>query len=401
LQRRLTPWSWETPSADLVPKKQSEMCGQFSRANSVFLTEVKVKEVLKDIVIQLGHLSGLMPTFRRIFAGRAAILTFHEIQQDCCSELMTGTSVALFEYSLNWLRQEGWEIVSFETCLERLATDFGPGRYAVLTFDDGYRDNVTTALPILERNNAPFMVYVPTGALTRTLQSWWLGLREIFRVGDTVTIDAMGMRFHCPEFHEKMLGLYKVDQWIHQDYRRVAMLAPTFHRAGISLSALNEAYFLNERELQSLARHPLVSIGGHTASHAALSSLDVHAARAEMADNRCYLEQLLQLPVRHFAYPYGDSRACGPREAHLAKEVGFSTAVTTRHGQVSDRESNHFALPRVGVGGQFDTRARFEARMSGIQSAARMLLGPSWIERPTLLGRLGHRKSAPQPCDVD
>jgi peptidoglycan/xylan/chitin deacetylase (PgdA/CDA1 family) len=334
-----------------------------------------VKQVLKDSMIQLAHRSGLMPTFRRIFAGRAAILMFHEIQQDFRSELMTGTSVALFEHSLKWLRQEGWEIVSFETCLERLATDPGTRRYAVLTFDDGYRDNVATALPILERRNAPFMVYVPTGAPTRTLQSWWLGLREIFRSGDTVTIDAMDKRFHCPKFHEKMLGLYRVTEWIHQDYHRVAMLAPTFNRAGISLPALNEAYFLNERELQSLARHPLASIGGHTASHAALSSLDVLSARAEMADNRCYLEQLLQLPVRHFAYPYGGARACGPREARLAKEVGFSTAVTTRHGQVSDLKTNHFALPRVGVGGQFETRARFEARMSGIQSAVHMLLG--------------------------
>jgi peptidoglycan/xylan/chitin deacetylase (PgdA/CDA1 family) len=333
-----------------------------------------VKQVLKDSMIQLAHRSGLMPTFRRIFAGRAAILMFHEIQQDFRSELMTGTSVALFEYSLNWLRQEGWEIVSFETCLERLATDPGPCRYAVLTFDDGYRDNLATALPILERNKAPFMMYVPTDALTRTLQSWWLGLREVFRIGDTVTIDAMDMKFHCPEFHEKVSGLYKVIEWIHQDYHRAAMLASTFNKAGISLSALNEAYFLNERELQKLSRHPLASIGGHTASHAALSSLDAPAARAEMADNRCYLEQLLQLPVRHFAYPYGDSRACGPREAHLAKEIGFSTAVTTRNGQVSDRNSNHFALPRVGVGGPFDTRARFEVRMSGIQSAAAKML---------------------------
>ncbi|MCP3459281.1 polysaccharide deacetylase family protein [Bradyrhizobium sp. CCGUVB23] len=333
-----------------------------------------MKQALKDGMIHLAHRSGLMPTFRRIFAGRAAILMFHEIQQDHRSELTTGTSVALFEHSLNWLRQEGWEIVSFETCLERLATDPGPCRHAVITFDDGYRDNLATALPILERNNAPFMMYVPTGAPTRTLQSWWLGLREMFRIEDAVTIDAMGMRFHCPKFHEKVSGLNKVIEWIHQDYHRVEMLTSTFKKAGISLSALNETYFLNERELQELARHPLASIGGHTVSHAALSALDVLSARAEMADNRCYLEQLLQLPVRHFAYPYGDSRACGPREAHLAKEIGFSTAVTTRSGQVSDSKSDRFALPRVGVGGPFDTRTRFEVRMSGIQSAAAHVL---------------------------
>src|SRR6266545_1084315 len=138
-----------------------------------------MRQLLKTSIFQAARWSGLMPTFRRIFAGRAVILMFHEIQQDWRSELMTGTSVDLFEYSLNWLRQEGWEIVSLETCLERLATDPRPCRYAVLTFDDGYRDNVSTALPILERNNAPFMMYVPTGAQTRTLQSWWLGLREL------------------------------------------------------------------------------------------------------------------------------------------------------------------------------------------------------------------------------
>ncbi len=300
---------------------------------------------------------------------------FHEVQRDHRSELMTGASIALFEHSLNWLRQTGWEIVSLDTCLERLAADPRPHRYAVLTFDDGYRDNVATALPILERNNAPFTMYVPTGALTRTLQSWWLGLRELFRVRDTVAVDAMGTRFRCPDLRTKAAALGKVTRWVHQDYNRVAMLTPTFDGAGLSLPALNADYFLGERELQALARHPLASIGGHTASHPALASVDAASARAEMADNRNYLENLLQLPVRHMAYPYGNARACGAREEHLAEAVGFSTAVTTRPGQLSDCKPNRFALPRIGVGGQFDTSAAFEARMSGVQSAIRRLLG--------------------------
>src|SRR5258707_12365928 len=189
-----------------------------------------MKQLLKTGLFHAARWSGLTPTLRRIFAGRAVILMFHEIQQDCRSELMTGASVALFEYSLNWLRQEGWEIVSIEACLERLAADPRSGRYAVLTFDDGYRDNVSTALPILERNNAPFMMYVPTGAPTRTLQSWWLGLREIFRSGDMVTLVAMGVLFHCPDLPNKTGALTKVNDWVHEDYRRVAMLAPTFNK---------------------------------------------------------------------------------------------------------------------------------------------------------------------------
>jgi hypothetical protein len=120
--------------------------------------------VLKDCLYYGVSRIGELPFFRVRFAARAAIILYHEIQRDCQSELMTGTSVSLFEYSLNWLRQEGWSIVSLDECLEKLASNDRSRRYAVLTFDDGYRDNVSVALPILERHNAPFIMYVPTGA---------------------------------------------------------------------------------------------------------------------------------------------------------------------------------------------------------------------------------------------
>jgi peptidoglycan/xylan/chitin deacetylase (PgdA/CDA1 family) len=326
-----------------------------------------VKQLLKNgLFYGIGSV-GLFPVFRSIFAGRAAIVMFHEIQRDCRSELMTGTSVELFEYSLSWLQREGWTIVSLEECLAQLATNDQSRRYAVLTFDDGYRDNVSVALPILERHNTPFMVYVPTTALTRTMQSWWLGLRELIRSRDDVTIDAIGFRFRCPDLRSKQFALRKVDQWVHQDFKRVAALATTFNKAGISMSALNDRYFLDARALQDLSRHPLASIGGHTTSHAALATLDETSARDELADNRNYLENLLQLPVRHLAYPYG---AYGMREEHLADEVGYVSAVTTRHAQLCDHQPNQFALPRIGVCSSFDTETSFAARMSGVQSAA-------------------------------
>jgi peptidoglycan/xylan/chitin deacetylase (PgdA/CDA1 family) len=169
--------------------------------------------------------------------------------------------------------------------------------------------------------------------------------------------------------------LAEVIKWVHQDYRRGAMLAPTFKQNGISLPALNDAYFLGERDLRVLARHPLVSIGGHTTSHAALATLDEGAARAELADNRRYLEDLLQLPVRHVAYPYGTFGACGPREEHLASEVGFQTAVTTQQQRLYDDKVNPFALPRIGV----YSCSKFKTRMSGILEAAQALRSQSSV----------------------
>lgn len=332
-----------------------------------------MKQLFKDALFHAIGGVGLFPVFRKIFAGRAAIVMFHEIQRDCQLELMTGTSVELFEYSLSWLKRNGWAIVSLEECLRRLARSDRSHRYAVLTFDDGYRDNVSVALPILERYNAPFMVYVPTAALTRTLQSWWLGLRELIRSRDDITIDEMDTRFHCPDIQSKRAALRKVDQWVHQDYKRAESFATTFNKTGISISALNDRYFLDECGLQGLARHPLASIGGHTTAHVALATLDAASARAELADNRNYLENLLQLPVRHLAYPFGTPGACGVREENLAKELGYVSAVTTRHGQLSEHQLNQFALPRIGVCSSFDSETSFAARMSGVQSAMQML----------------------------
>jgi peptidoglycan/xylan/chitin deacetylase (PgdA/CDA1 family) len=325
----------------------------------------------KNVLSYGVSLAGLMPTVRHVFAGRAVIIMFHEIHQNCEFELMTGTSSDLFEYSLNWLRQEGWEIVSLEGCLQRLVEDDSSHRYAVLTFDDGYRDNVLTALPILERCNAPFIVYVPTGALTRSLQAWWLGLRELFRSRDDVLIDAMGARFHCPDFKTKASALSRVTEWVHEDYSRVELLFPTFVKAGLSISALNDTYFLGEDEIRVVSRHPLASVGGHTTSHMALKTLDALSARAEMIDNRLYLENLLQRQVRHFAYPYGGFKAFGPREEHLASEVGFLSAATTLHGHLYSPPSNCFALPRVYVGAS-DTRISFQSKINGLQRAFEM-----------------------------
>nr|WP_284267099.1 polysaccharide deacetylase family protein [Bradyrhizobium iriomotense] len=85
-----------------------------------------------------------------------------------------------FEYAPSWLRRERRSIVSLDECLEKPAWDDRSRRYAVLTFDDGHRDNISVALPILERHNAPFMVYVPARA-PRTIHAVVVvGFAEVF-----------------------------------------------------------------------------------------------------------------------------------------------------------------------------------------------------------------------------
>ena len=137
-------------------------------------------------------------------------------------------------------------------------------------------------------------------------------------------------------------------------------------------------------ELGSLGRHPLVSIGGHTTTHAALSTLPAEDVRREMADNKAFLERLLDKDVKHFAYPYGDARACGAREFEIAREVGFTSATTVAASPIfpPHRDRLH-SLPRVAVRPD-ETPESLYYRASGISLALnprrrRQLAGASTI----------------------
>ena len=94
-------------------------------------------------------------------------------------------------------------------------------------------------------------------------------------------------------------------------------------------------------EIRSIAAHPLVSIGAHTVNHYNLKRLPEERAKREMTDVVTLLRSELGEAPRHMAYPYGYASAVGCREVALAKEAGYVSAVTTRHGVLRAEHANH------------------------------------------------------------
>lgn len=313
-------------------------------------------------IVDAAHASGAFAAARPIFAGRGAILMFHEIQNDPASELMTGTSTERFERFVLWAQSEGWDIVTLDEAMTRLAVS-DDRRFAVITFDDGYRDNVQNALPVMERHNLPFTVFIPTLAVTGEMYSWWLALRHLFLANDSVEIEPMARRFYSPAIAEKTAALREVEQWVHEDRSRAPLLRDVFAAAAIDLQKLNRRYFLDEGELRRLAGHPLATIGAHGVTHEAMPEMLAALVRDEMTSNRAWLETVLDRSVNHFAYPYG---AAGEREAEIAAAVGFSSAVRGSGGPVTDPIHPQL-LPRVGVS-ERTSPASFDAAISGVRN---------------------------------
>jgi peptidoglycan/xylan/chitin deacetylase (PgdA/CDA1 family) len=138
-------------------------------------------------------------------------------------------------------------------------------------------------------------------------------------------------------------------------------------QAGIVSNCLAADLCLSWDELQGLAREPDVTIGAHTLSHPVLAKLDTTAAEREIAESKALLERRLGLPIRHFAYPFGDRISAGAREFRLVRDSQFATAVTSRPGHLFSDHANYLnALPRVSINGLFQTRVTLRALFSGV-----------------------------------
>jgi peptidoglycan/xylan/chitin deacetylase (PgdA/CDA1 family) len=337
---------------------------------NTFKTSVKAGAFRALHALGIPHLTA--PALRV----KGAILTFHEIHDDTVRELSSGCSKQFFRESIRWLRSREWDIVTLDEAIRRLSDGSRGRRFAAITFDDGYRDNITQALPILHREQVPFTIYVPTGAITRELFAWWLGLRELFRTNDEVEIACLDTTFSCTDFRGKRAGLSAALRWAHENFDCVWKFSETFSKYRISLESLCDRYFMNERELKSLTNDPLLTIGAHTVSHPALATLDETAASFELTRNRAYLQELLNREISHLAFPYGSPAACGPREARLARGASFTTAVTTSHRPILLRDSlNLHYLPRINIYPN-STLAYLDAELSGLtRDTVRALCG--------------------------
>lgn len=301
-------------------------------------------------VVESVYRSGLSAAIGIRYGGIGSIFMFHHVVPDVSAHLNGAlyVSAPFLNAWLASLRKDGVDIISLNDAVERIR-DPGPRpskrRFVVITLDDGYADNFTCALPILEKFNAPFTLYVTTDLVERGSGLWWIGLERLIARNDAIDVAPMQKRFAISSLREKTAALYEITDWVAVDIeRRAPMLRDVFDRCDVSIIDATAESGLSREQLRALARHPLVTIGGHTTGHRALTCLTEQQAYREISDNKLFLENLLHIPIEHFAYPYG---ACSRREADIAAQAGFKTATTTRMGCLFPEHGDDLlALPR-------------------------------------------------------
>jgi peptidoglycan/xylan/chitin deacetylase (PgdA/CDA1 family) len=309
---------------------------------------------------------------RRLAQGRGVILMFHRVRPRRADRFAPNRALEItpefLECVLTQLRHEGYEIVPIDAVPDRLTADNFSQPFAVLTFDDGYRDNVEYAWRVLKQHHAAWTLYVTVDFADGGGRLWWLELEEaIARLDRIILRDGKMTVLAAHTSDEKQAAFSTIYAYIRAGpEQRLRMIVADLARQA-DVGQLVRRSCLGWDDLRGLAGEPDVTIGAHTVSHPILAKHDVSAAAREISGGKTLLEHRLGQPIRHFAYPFGDRSAASAREFRLARESGFATAVTARPGHLfPDHAERLHALPRVSINGLFQNNTALRCLLSGV-----------------------------------
>jgi len=312
------------------------------------------------------------------FGGVGCIVALHRVvPEDQRSPLAPNRALEIrpgaLRSLLEWTRQEGLDVIRLDEVRNRLAQPRG-AKFVCFTFDDGYRDNLTEALPIFRDFGFPFAVNVTTGFLDRTASLWWYLLEDILAQRPALELNWQGKDYSwswtAPEdrqhVFDEIAGLIRTQGAAERD--ELINLIGT--ASGFDPLARTRELMMSWEDLRQLSSHWHVTIGAHSIGHHVLARLNEADLARELRDSRTMLEARLGKRVQHFAYPFGGRDAASAREFAAAMEADYITAVTTRCANLFKDHAWHLhALPRLGIDGNYPPLHLLERLESGLVPA--------------------------------
>jgi peptidoglycan/xylan/chitin deacetylase (PgdA/CDA1 family) len=216
----------------------------------------------------------------------ARILIYHRIADVKDDPHRLCVSPSNFQEQMRYLK-ENFNIIPLVKLVQDIRNKKIQNNSMVITFDDGYVDNLHNALPVLEKFNIPATIF---------LTSDYIGLDKPFYWDENTT----------PEYRGRPMTTY---------------------------------------EAKKLSSSRLIEIGGHTASHPKLATLPETDQSREINEGKKRLEEILGIPLLSFAYPFGGKDSFDDKTIALVKKAGYHYACANIHERATNN-SNIFALPR-------------------------------------------------------
>jgi peptidoglycan/xylan/chitin deacetylase (PgdA/CDA1 family) len=312
--------------------------------------------------------------------GRAVVLRYHRVGGTPDEPVPLGVSPEEFDAQLRFLRRRCSVMPPGELVDAVIAGKPFPPNAVAITFDDGYEDNATAALPLLRRHGLTAAFFLTAGWVGTDRVMWWDRLHEVVRhatregAGGIERLRELDVSGRLPAEGTDLsrLGSAELERALVESLRhgsgepraiedRVGELAQQIGLPEGVGGCCGPMTWDQARELHQAG----MEIGSHTMSHARLAKLPPDRVRAELAESKAAIEEHLGDAIGLLAYPAGSH---SPEVAAAASEAGYRAAFTTEAGSVA-AGAEPFALPRVGVwgGGYRGAFAAFSPSVFGLQ----------------------------------
>jgi peptidoglycan/xylan/chitin deacetylase (PgdA/CDA1 family) len=308
------------------------------------------------------------------FAAQALILMYHRVTDLASDPYLLAVTPQHFGEQMELLRKH-YRPLRLRELVVALRSGNVPNRAVVVTFDDGYADNLHNAKPLLARYDIPATVFVTTSHIGYPREFWWDELDRLllqpgtlppvldlrlngsawqYELGETTTYTSADYERHH-DWHIEREDDPTPRQRLHRSlYQRLYALTQEDRQhlleqvrrwAGATPVGRPTHRTVSHYEVVQLAEGGLVEIGAHTVTHPVLAALSIGAQRDEIRLSRTKLQEILNRMVTSFAYPHGSYT----RETlAIVRDAGFSSACSTHHAVVQ-RGTDHFQLPRIAV----------------------------------------------------
>jgi peptidoglycan/xylan/chitin deacetylase (PgdA/CDA1 family) len=218
-----------------------------------------------------------------------------------------------------------------------------------ITFDDGYKDNYDYALPILEKYKTPATIYITTRFPEGDCTMWWYELWEIIKNKESITFEFKEIKYllNCKSNSQKIKIYNLLSKFIESENLEMQKSLLKLIKGENHLINY-KSICLSWDEIIVLAKHPLITIGSHTYNHNSLKNISEEESYWELEYSKKLIENVINKPVDHLAYPYGKKNDVSLREHKYSKDCGYISAVETGMNKINN-SSSMFSLPRIPI----------------------------------------------------
>ena len=230
-----------------------------------------------------------------------------------------------------------------------------PHGSVVVSFDDGFRNNYTAAVPILDDLKIPAVFYIPSGMVGTNIMFWVDQLENCINSTEKkrvrIKLDEI-CEYEISTDEEKIDAIENIKKFCKQnDKLRKEILAELIDQCQVTPdSSYSKNYEkITWEELHEMNNNRLFTIGGHSLYHDILSELELSVMRQDVLLSIKLLEYNLQTPIKHYSYPEGQPNHYNENVINALKDNGIICCPSAVNG-INGYKTDLFDLKRIMVG---------------------------------------------------